>query len=103
MEETARLYRLAEVHKKESLLRPVLSISGSCYHKLSKFLNRFFQKIEGANIETSTNDACKTLEQKIPEKDKQILSFYAKIYFLKHKNAVMTSILFTRKKMRPLS
>ena len=56
-EETARFFRLAEVHKKESPLRPVLYIPGSCYHKLNKFLNPFFQKIEGANIETSTNDA----------------------------------------------
>ena len=27
-----RLYVLAKVHKKEILLRPVLSIPGSCYH-----------------------------------------------------------------------
>ena len=102
-EETARLYRLAEVHKKESPLRPVLSIPGSCYHKLSKFLNPFFQKIERANIETSINDAHKTLEQKLLEKDEQILPFFAKICFRKHKNAVTASILFTRKKMLPLS
>ena len=59
----ARLYGLAKVHKKETPLRPVLSIPGSCYHKLNKFLTPFFQKIEGANIETNTNDARKTLEQ----------------------------------------
>ena len=28
----ARLYGLAKVHKKETHLRPVLSIPGSCYH-----------------------------------------------------------------------
>ena len=58
----AMLYGLARVHKKETPLRPDLSIPGSCYHNLSKFLTPFFQKIEGANIETNTNDARKTLE-----------------------------------------
>ena len=28
----ARLYGLAKVHKKETPLRPVLSVPGSCYH-----------------------------------------------------------------------
>ena len=53
----ARWYGLAKVHKKESPLRPVLSIPGGYYHKLNKFLTPFFQKIEEANIETNTNDA----------------------------------------------
>ena len=53
----ARLYGLAKVNKKETLLRPVLSIPGSCYHNLNKFQTPFFPKIAGANIETSTNDA----------------------------------------------
>ena len=59
----ARLYVLAKVHKKETTLRPVLSIPGSCFHKLNKFLTPFFPNIEGANIETKTSDARKTPEQ----------------------------------------
>ena len=59
-------------------MRPVLSIQGSCYHKLNKFLTTFFQKIEGANIETNINDARKTLEQIKLEKDEQILSLDVK-------------------------
>ena len=42
----ARLYGLAQVHKKEIPLRPVLSIPGSCYHKHNKFLTPYLQKIE---------------------------------------------------------
>ena len=34
----AKLYGLAKVHKKETSLRPVLSIPGSCYHKQNKFV-----------------------------------------------------------------
>ena len=74
----AKLYGLAKVHKKETPLRPVLSIPGSCYHKLNWFLTPFFQKIEGANKETNTNDARKTLELIKLEKDEQILSLDVK-------------------------
>ena len=70
----ARLYGLAKVHRKETTLRPVLSIPGICYHEINKFISPFFQQIEGANIETNTNDAQKTLEQIKLEKDEQIFS-----------------------------
>ena len=65
----ARLYGLAKVH-----MRPVLSIPGTCYHELNKFLSSFFQKIEGANIEINTNDTQKTPEQIKLEKDEEVLS-----------------------------
>ena len=74
----ARLYGLAKVPKKESPLGPVLSIPGSCCRKLNKFLTPFFQKIEGANIETNTNDARKTREQIKLEKVEKILSLDVK-------------------------
>ena len=53
----ARLYGLAQVHKKETPLRPVVCIPGTCYHKLNKFLTPFFQKIKGANIENNTKES----------------------------------------------
>ena len=74
----ARFYGLAEVHKKETPLRPAFSIPGSCYHKHNKFPTHFFQKIEGANIETNIKDAQKTLEQIKFERDEQILSLDVK-------------------------
>ena len=74
----AKLYGLAKVHKKETPLRPVLSIPGSCFHKLNKSLSPFFQKIEGTSIETNINDARKTLEQIELEKNEQILSLNVK-------------------------
>ena len=52
-----RLYRLAKVHKKSTPLRPVLSLPGSSYYNLNKLLAKFFEKIEGANIETNSLDA----------------------------------------------
>ena len=76
------LYELAKVHKKETSLRPVLSISGNCYHQINKFLTPFSQKIESANIENNTNDARKILGQIKLEKDEQILSLEAKNLYI---------------------
>ena len=44
------LYGLAKVHKKETPHRLVLSIPGSSYHKLNKFLTPLFEKVPGANL-----------------------------------------------------
>ena len=50
----ARLYGLAKVHKENTPLRPVLSLPGSQYDKINKWLAKLFEKVPGANIETST-------------------------------------------------
>ena len=45
-----RLYGLAKVHKKDTPLRPVLSLPGSIYYNLNRKLSMFFQDIAGAKI-----------------------------------------------------
>ena len=72
----ARLYGLAKVHKKDTPLRPVLSIPGSSYENLNRFLTPFFQKLQGANIKTNTQDAREALESL--ENDELILSLDVK-------------------------
>ena len=52
----ARLHGLAKVHKSGTLLRPVLSIPGSSYENLNKFLSPFFERLPGL-----------TLNRKMPE------------------------------------
>ena len=56
------LYGLAKVHKIGTPFRPVLSIPGSSYENLNKFLSPFFGKLLGANIETNSKDARAALE-----------------------------------------
>ena len=70
----ARLYVLAKVQKEDTPLRPVLSIPGSSYENLNRFLTPFFQKLPGANIETNTKDARKALVSLTLEDDEQIVS-----------------------------
>ena len=60
--QTARLCGLAEVHKNDTPLRSALSIPGSSYQNLNKFLPLFFQRLPGANIETNSKDARATFE-----------------------------------------
>ena len=53
----ARLYGLAKKHKQGKPLRPVLSLPGSSYDNLNKTLAKYFDEIEGENIETNTQMA----------------------------------------------
>ena len=70
----ARLYGLAKVHKDETPLRPVLSLPGSSYENLNKMLAKFFDNIDGANIETNTKEAREKIENIALDPDETICS-----------------------------
>ena len=74
----ARLYGLANVHKSGTPLRPVLSIPGSSYENLKKFLSPFFERLPGANIETNSKDASSTLEAIKLDEDELVVSLDVK-------------------------
>ena len=73
-----RLYGLAKVHKNGIPLRPVLSILGTSYYNLNKFLSPLFHKVHGANIETLTLDARRKLESIKLEPDESLVSLDVK-------------------------
>ena len=74
----ARIYGLAKVHKVNTPLRPVLSLPGSSYYYLNKVLAKFFEKIEGANIETNSLDAREILESTNLEPNENLISLDVK-------------------------
>ena len=74
----ARLYGLAKVHKKDTPLRPVLSLPGSQYDRINKWLAKLFEKVPGANIETSTQEVCKEIRDIKLEDDETIFSMDVK-------------------------
>ena len=74
----ARLYGLAKVHKVITPLRPVLSLPGSSYYNLNKVLAKFFEKFEGANIETNSLDAREILESTNLEPNENLISLDVK-------------------------
>ena len=70
----ARLYGLAKVYEKDTPLRPVLSLPSSFYEKLKRTLANFFDKIEGANIESNTEAATVMIENTNLDYDESIIS-----------------------------
>ena len=76
--QTTCLYGLAKVHKAETPVRPVLSLPGSSYENLNKMLAKFYDNIDGANIETNTKDVRKTIENVALDPDGTIISLDVK-------------------------
>ena len=72
------MYGLAKVHKAETPVRPVLSLPGSSYENLNKMLAKFYDNINGANIETNTKDVRKTIENVALDPDGTIISLDVK-------------------------
>ena len=72
------MHGLAKVLKDETPLRPVLSLPGSSYENLNKMLAKFFDNIDGANIETNTKEARKTIENIALDPDETIKSLDVK-------------------------
>ena len=75
-----RLKCLAISFKIDTPLRRILSIPGSSYHNLNKFLTPLFEKSPGANFETSTLDARKELELFVLDDNEQIVSLDVKSF-----------------------
>ena len=69
----AILYGLANVHKKDTQLRPILSIPDSSYKNLNRFLTPLFQNQSGAKMEANTQDARNALESLYLEDNEQYL------------------------------
>ena len=68
----ARLYGLAKVHKEGTPHRAVLSLRGSSYDNLNKTMAKYFDEIEGANIEKNNQMARKILEKTELDSDESI-------------------------------
>ena len=62
----------------KSSTQRVLSLPGSSYEYLNKLLLKFFDKIDGANIENNTKDARETIETTALDPDKTISSLDVK-------------------------
>ena len=58
----ATLYGFAKVRKSGTPLRLVLSLPGSSYNNLSKFLSPYIERLPGEIIETNSKDARNALE-----------------------------------------
>ena len=70
----ARFYGLAKVRKKDTPLRPIVSMPGSVYHKLSLEIAEWLKKLPEANINTKVKDVQTALSALHLEDDEEIVS-----------------------------
>ena len=52
----AHIYGLAKVHKEGIPLRPIVSIPGTSYDKIGKWVSRWLEKVLESKINTSSDD-----------------------------------------------
>ena len=71
----ARLYGLAKVHKKNTPLRPVLSMPGSAYHKVAIKVAEWLSIVPQCKINSSTKSVCDKLKTIQLAEDEIIISF----------------------------
>ena len=77
----ARLYGLAKVHKKDTPLRPVLSLPGSCYEPVTNELAKWFEKLPEAQIETSSSKIKAEITAATLDDDEVMLSLDVKSFY----------------------
>ena len=71
----ARLYGLAKVHKKNTPVRPVLSMPGSAYHKVALKIAEWLSSVPECNINSSTKSISDTLQTIVLEREEEVVSF----------------------------
>ena len=78
----ARLYGLAKVHKERIPLRPVLSLPGSSYEKLTNDLSRLFKDIPECQIKCSTQKIKEAISEVTLEQDEILVSLDVKSLYI---------------------
>ena len=71
----ARLYGLSKVHKKDTSLRPVLSMPGSAYHKIAVQVTEWLSVVDECKINSSTKSIADSLKSIKLDEDEVIVSF----------------------------
>ena len=52
----AQIYGLSKVHKDDTPLRPIVSIPGTSYDKIGRFVSKWLEKVPESKIQTSSKD-----------------------------------------------
>ena len=69
------MHGLAKVHKKDTPLRPVLSMPGSAYHKIAVQVTEWLSVVDECKINSSTKSIADSLKSIKLDKDEVIVSF----------------------------
>ena len=71
----ARLYGLAKIHKKNTPVRPVLSMPGSAYHKVALYVAKCLSVVPACKINASSKMISDRLNEVILDEDEEVISF----------------------------
>ena len=70
----ARLYGLAKVHKKNTPVRPVLSMPGSAYHRVGKYVAKCYSAVPNCKINCSSKMISEKIREVILEEGEEVMS-----------------------------
>ena len=70
-----RLYGLAKLHKKDTPMRPVLSMPGSPYYKIARKVTEWLSKVDECKINSSSKSISDKLHSIVLDEDEVIVSF----------------------------
>ena len=71
----AQLYGLSKVHKMDVPLRPIVSIPGTAYDKIGKWVSHWLDIIPESKIQTDTKNVKKELKNIKLDEDEVLISF----------------------------
>jgi len=71
-------YGLAKVHKNNILVRPVLSMPGSAYHRVGEQVAEWLSKVPECGINSLTKEVCERVSSIQLEEDEELVSFDVK-------------------------
>ena len=73
--QSAKLYGLAKVHKEGTPLRPIVSIPGTPYDKIGKFVSKWLENVSESKINTSTGDINKMVKNMTLQDNEKLISY----------------------------
>ena len=71
----ARIYGTAKIHKKAVPVRPVLSMTGSSYHKIGTFVAESLSEVQECKINSSTKQISSILNKTKLSESEELVSF----------------------------
>ena len=71
----AKIYGLAKVHKEGTPLRPIVSIPGTPYDKIGKFVSKWLEKVEDSKINTMSSMISKEVRDLTLTDNEKLISY----------------------------
>ena len=71
----AQIYGLSKVHKDDTPLRPIVSIPGTSYDKIGRFVSKWLEKVPESKIQTSSKDVKNEIKEIMLNEGEKLVSY----------------------------